>query len=333
MSNILSQEEVDVLLRGLSGGEIETDRADAYEPGAVIPYDLTSQDRIIRGRMPTFEMTMEKFARLQRLTLSSLMRRIVGVSILSVEMMKFGEYLKTVPVPTSLHMFKMDPLRGSSIIIIESRLIFTLVDILFGGDGQSNFKIEGREFTAIENSLIKKVVLSTLVDFERVWKPIHEIKVSYQRSEVNPQFAQIVPLTDVVIVVNFELEMEFSSGVITICIPYASLEPIRDKLTAGFQSDRLEVDREWSSRFKNGLMTANIEIVAELGRTDLTAKDVVDLKKGDVIVLDKHNGDPLDIYIEGIRKFKAHPGLYKGNKAIQISGTIQGKEGHSHGTG
>ena len=154
MSNILSQEEIDVLLKGLSGGEIETDRAEQREPGDFIPYDLTSQDRIIRGRMPTFEMMTERFARLFRLSLSSLLRRVVGVSALSVEMMKFGEFLKTLPVPTSLHIFRMDPLRGSGIFVVESKVIFALVDILFGGSGQSSFKIEGREFTAIEIRLI-----------------------------------------------------------------------------------------------------------------------------------------------------------------------------------
>ena len=178
MSNILSQEEVDVLLKGLSGGEIDTDRTELGEPGDVLPYDLTSQDRIIRGRMPTFEMTTEKFARLFRLSLSSLLRRVVGVSALSVEMMKFGEFLKTLPVPTSLQIFRMEPLRGSAIFVVESKVIFSLVDILFGGSGQSSFKIEGREFTAIENRLIKRVVLSALADFEKAWKAIIELKVS-----------------------------------------------------------------------------------------------------------------------------------------------------------
>jgi len=332
MSNILSQEEIDVLLKGLSGGEIETDRAEQREPGDVLPYDLTSQDRIIRGRMPTFEMMTERFARLFRLSLSSLLRRVVGVSALSVEMMKFGEFLKTLPVPTSLHVFRMEPLRGSAIFVVESKVIFSLVDILFGGSGQSSFKIEGREFTAIENRLIKRAVLSALTDFEKAWKSILEVKISHQRSEINPQFAHIVPLTDVVVVVHFEIEMEFSSGIVSVCIPYSMLEPVREKLQAGYQSDALEVDREWANRFKDGLMSSRVELIVELGRSEVSGKEIVDLKKGDVIMLDRYRVDPLDIFVEGVQKLTAFPGVYKGNSAIQIAGTIQGKEARYYGT-
>lgn len=332
MSNILSQEEIDVLLKGLSGGEIETDRAEQREPGDFIPYDLTSQDRIIRGRMPTFEMMTERFARLYRLSLSSLLRRVVGVSALSVEMMKFGEFLKTLPVPTSLHIFRMEPLRGSGIFVVESKVIFALVDILFGGSGQSSFKIEGREFTAIENRLIKRAVLSALNDFEKAWKSILDVKIGHQRSEINPQFAHIVPLTDVVVVVHFEIEMEFSSGIVSVCIPYSMLEPVREKLQAGFQSDALEVDREWANRFKEGLMSSRVELIVELGRSEVSGKEIVDLKKGDVIMLDRYRVDPLDIFVEGVQKLTAFPGVYKGSSAIQIAGTIQGKEARYYGT-
>jgi flagellar motor switch protein FliM len=332
MSNILSQEEIDVLLKGLSGGEIETDRAEQREPGDFIPYDLTSQDRIIRGRMPTFEMMTERFARLYRLSLSSLLRRVVGVSALSVEMMKFGEFLKTLPVPTSLHIFRMEPLRGSGIFVVESKVIFALVDILFGGSGQSSFKIEGREFTAIENRLIKRAVLSALTDFEKAWKSILDVKIGHQRSEINPQFAHIVPLTDVVVVVHFEIEMEFSSGIVSVCIPYSMLEPVREKLQAGFQSDALEVDREWANRFKEGLMSSRVELIVELGRSEVSGKEIVDLKKGDVIMLDRYRVDPLDIFVEGVQKLTAFPGVYKGNSAIQIAGTSQGKEARYYGT-
>ena len=332
MSNILSQEEIDVLLKGLSGGEIETDRAEQREPGDFIPYDLTSQDRIIRGRMPTFEMMTERFARLYRLSLSSLLRRVVGVSALSVEMMKFGEFLKTLPVPTSLHIFRMEPLRGSAIFVVESKVIFALVDILFGGSGQSSFKIEGREFTAIENRLIKRAVLSALTDFEKAWKSILDVKIGHQRSEINPQFAHIVPLTDVVVVVHFEIEMEFSSGIVSVCIPYSMLEPVREKLQAGFQSDALEVDREWANRFKEGLMSSRVELIVELGRSEVSGKEIVDLKKGDVIMLDRYRVDPLDIFVEGVQKLTAFPGVYKGSSAIQIAGTIQGKEARYYGT-
>ena len=219
MSNILSQEEVDALLRGISGGAVETEADVYHDPGEIMSYDLTSQDRIIRGRMPTLEMTNEKFARMFRTTLSSLLRKVIAVTAVSADMIKFGEFLKTLPVPTSLHLFRMEPMRGNAIFVVESKIIFTLVDIIFGGTGIEAFKIEGREFTAIENNLIKKVVLSALTDLEKCWKSLIDLKITYQRAEINPQFVQIVPPTDVVIVMNFEIEVEYTSGVISICIP------------------------------------------------------------------------------------------------------------------
>lgn len=332
MPQILSQEEVDALLRGIAGGDIETDIEDIHDPSAVSLYDLTSQDRIIRGRMPTLEMTNEKFARMFRTTLSSLMRKVISVNSMSVNMLKFGEFLKTLPVPTSLHLFRMEPLRGNAIFVMESKIIFTLVDILFGGTGKEFFKVEGREFTAIENSLIKKVVMNALVDLEKAWKALLDIKIQYQRSEINPQFAQIVPLTDVVVVVNFEIEVEYNTGIMSLCIPYASLEPIRDKLQAGFQSEQLEVDKVWAERFKQNLSLSKVDLVVELGKTNIKSRDVVELKKGDVIPLDKYASDPLFVLVEGMPKFMCVPGIFKGSQAVQISHIIGRNEVIDYGT-
>ena len=326
MTNILSQEEVDALLRGISGGEIETEVEESHEPGEVIPYDLTSQDRIIRGRMPTLEMTNEKFARTFRSTLSSLLRKVISITAVSADTIKFGEFLKTLPVPTSLHLFRMDPLRGTAIFIVESKIIFTLVDIIFGGTGTEAFKIEGREFTAIETNLIKKVVLGALTDLEKCWKSIIDLKISYQRAEVNPQFAQIVPSADVVVVMNFEIEVESTSGVASICIPYSMIEPIKEKLSAGFQSEQMEVDKVWANRFRSSLLNSYIDYFVELGRAQVSAKDIGNLKKGDVIQLEHYASDPLDIYVAGIKKFIGYPGNYKGNQAVQISSIVTGKE-------
>ena len=326
MTNILSQEEVDALLRGISGGEIETQPEEYHEPGEVVAYDLTSQDRIIRGRMPTLEMTNEKFARAFRATLSSLLRKVISVTAVSADMIKFGEFLKTLPVPTSLHLFRMDPMRGNAIFIVESKIIFTLVDIIFGGMGTEAFKVEGREFTAIENNLIKKVVLSALADLEKSWKPLIDLKISYQRAEINPQFAQIVPPTDVVVVMNFEIEVEYTSGVVSICIPYSMLEPIKEKLFAGFQSEQLEVDKSWANIFKSSLLKLSVDASVELGRAQVFAKDIMNLKKGDVIQLEHYASDPLDIYVEGIKKIKGYPGIYKGNQAVQVFSTVTEKE-------
>jgi flagellar motor switch protein FliM len=332
VANILSQEEVDALLRGISGGEIETEAADLQGPTDVMTYDLTSQDRIIRGRMPTLEMTNEKFARMFRTTLSSLLRKVTSVNAISTDMVKFGEYLKSIPVPTSMHLFKLEPLRGSALIIVESKIIFMLVDIIFGGSGRSAFKIEGREFTAIESNIIKKVILSALGDLEKAWQSLIGLKITYQRSEINPQFVQLVPPTDVVIVSNFEIEVEYSSGTISVCIPYSTLEPLRDRLQAGYQSEQLEVDKTWINRFKGGLLASKIDLTARLGSTEINAGEVISLKKGDVIPLSQCILDPISVYVEGVMKFKGRPVIYKGNQAIQVSQIISNDEVIDYGT-
>jgi flagellar motor switch protein FliM len=318
MSQILSQEEVDALLKGISDGDVETESQKEHDPSVAVCYDLTSQDRIIRGRMPTLEMTNEKFARFFRASLTSLLRKVVSVTALSIDTIKYGDFLKALPVPTSLHLFRIDPLRGNAIVVVEPKVIFTLVDIVFGGSGRDVFKVEGREFTAIENGLIKKVVLGALLDLEKAWKTLLDAKMTYQRSEVNPQFAHIVPLSDVVIVVNFEIEMDYTSGVMSLCIPYSTLEPIREKLQAGFQSDQLEVDKDWEKRLREEMMSSSLELVAQLGRTHLLTRDVRDLKIGDVILLDRYASDSIDVYVEGVPKFKAYPGVHRGNQSLQI---------------
>jgi len=322
MNKILTQEEVDALLRGISGGDIETELEDIHDPDDIVPYDLTSQDRIIRGRMPTLEMINEKYARLLRTTLSSLLRKVTSITAISVNMVKFGEFLKTLPVPTSLHLFRMDPLRGTSLFVVEAKVIFMLVDILFGGTGRDMFKVEGREFTAIENNIIRRVVLNALKDLEKAWRGLIDLKMEYQRSEVNPQFVYIVSPTDVVVVVNFEVEVEYSSGLMTLCIPYASLEPLREKLQAGFQSEQMEVDKGLLDRFRKNILLAEVDLVVELGSAQISAGEVVNFQAGDIIPLDQFAAEPVKIFVEGVRKYDGYAGSYRGSQAVQIAEII-----------
>jgi len=323
MSQILTQEEVDALLKGVSGGDIEVESEAPGTDDGVIMYDLTSQDRIIRGRMPTLEIINDRFARLFRESLSTSLRKVVDVSAVSTDMMKFGEFLKTLPVPTSIHILKMDPLRGNSLMVFESKLVFTLVDLFLGGKGTTTVKIEGREFTHIEQRIIRKVLKEALADMERAWTPVHQVQIEYMRSEINPQFVGIVPPTDVVVVISFDIEMEFTSGSMTICIPYASLEPIKEKLHAGYQSDQLEVDHAWITRFTEQLKRASVEISVILGHTKIKASDLLELKVGDVIPLYENAKEPVTVKVEGVSKFKAIPGHLKGAHAFQITSRIK----------
>ncbi|MBI5521270.1 MAG: flagellar motor switch protein FliM [Desulfarculus sp.] len=322
MSKILSQDEVDALLKGMSGGEIEVETDAGPGADGVVVYDLTNQDRIIRGRMPTLEIINDRFARLFRTTLSSALRKIVDMTTTSVDMVKFGEFMRSLPVPTSLHIFKMDPLRGHAIFVLESKLVFNLVETFFGGAGGGEVKIEGRDFTAIEQQLTRKVVMMSLKDMEQAWKPVHELSMVYQRTEINPQFASIVPPSDVVIVVKFELEMEHTAGTITVCIPYSTVEPIRSKLYAGFQSDQLEVDHEWMRRFRVQLREAQVDVTVELGRAMLRSGDLLKLTVGDVLPLDKDVNEALVAMVEGVPKFKGRAGMSRGNKAFKVESFV-----------
>ena len=318
MNKVLSQDEVDALLRGMSGGEIEVETAAGSGADGVVVYDLTNQDRIIRGRMPTLEIINDRFARLFRTTISASLRKIVDITTASVDMVKFGEFMRSLPVPTSLHIFKMDPLRGHAVFVLESKLVFNLVETFFGGDGTGEVKVEGRDFTAIELQLTRKVVLMALRDLEQAWKPVHDLTLVYQRTENNPQFASIVPPSDVVIVVKFEMEMEHAAGTITVCIPYSTVEPIRGKLYAGFQSDQLEVDHEWMRRFRAQLRDAEVQIAIEVGRAELLSGELLKLKEGDVIPLDKDINEPLVALVQGVPKFVGRAGTYRGNKAFMV---------------
>jgi len=332
MSQILSQEEVDALLRGVTDGEIETEMEYVPDESGIVPYDLTSQERIIRGRMPTLDIINQRFSRLFRNSLSSAIRKILDISAVSTDTVKFGEFVKSLPVPASLHIFKIEPLRGFALLVAESKLVFALVDTFFGGTGEAKMKIEGRDFTTIEQRMIKKVVLMVLEDLEAAWKPVHSVNMSFVRSEVNPQFAAIVPPTDVVVVIMFEVELDQVNGTLTICLPYSTIEPIIAKLRAGFQSDQLEVDQAWINRLRDRLSEASVEVVAELGTTTMSGKEFLDMRVGDVFSLDQDADDEMLIRVEGIPKFKGMPGVIKGNKAVRLTKLIprMGAKRHTH---
>jgi flagellar motor switch protein FliM len=317
MSKILDQNEVDALLRGLSGGEVDSEAELPEDDSGVVSFDLANQDRIIRGRMPVLEIVNARFARLCTNALANLMRKRVDINPISIDMSKFGDFMRSLPVPTSISIFKMDPLRGNAIMVVDSRLVFALVESFFGGAG-SQPKVEGRDFTHIEQAIVDRVVKLCLANMEDSWRPVHEVHVEHVRSEVNPQFAAIVPPSDVVIVITFEVELENAIGSLICCLPYATLEPIRSKLHASFQSERLEVDHVWMNRFKERLMETPVELVVRLGRTKITGRQLLQLEVGDILLLDTDEDDLLQCEIEGVKKFQGLPGRVKGNKAFQV---------------
>ncbi|BDQ32721.1 flagellar motor switch protein FliM [Pseudodesulfovibrio portus] len=317
MSKILEQDEVDALLRGLSGGDVETETEIPEDDTGVVSFDLANQDRIIRGRMPVLEIVNDRFSRLCTNALANTMRKRVDINPISIDMSKFGDFMRSLPVPTSISIFKMDPLRGNALLVVDSRLVFALVENFFGGAG-SQPKVEGRDFTPIEQAIVERVVKIALANMEESWKPVHEVHVEMVRTEVNPQFAAIVPPSDVVIVVTFEVELENAIGSLICCLPYATMEPIRSKLHASFQSERLEVDHVWINRFKERLMETPVEMVVRLGKTAISGRQLLYLQEGDIILLDTDEDELLEAEVEGVRKFQGLPGRVKGNKSFKV---------------
>lgn len=331
MEKILSQDEVNALLRGVESGTVET-KSDTDDATGTRIYDLTSQDRIVRGRMPTLEIINERFSRLHQVALSSVLRKVVDIHPATIDTMKFGEFIKNIPLPSCINIFKMEPLRGHALLIIDARVVYLLVDHFFGGGAQTHVKIEGRDFTPIERRVIHKIVLAAFEDLQKAWTPVHPVTLQYQRTEINPQFASIVTPTEIVVLVTFELEVDGVTGKLYFCFPYSMLEPVRDKLSAGYQSDRDEVDQRWTQRFKDGLVSCPLQVTVELGKGIIKVRDLMNLATGDVLLLEKRTEEALDILIEGKLKFRGHPGVSKGNVALQVTSVIQDEGEERDGT-
>ena len=320
MSQVLSQDEVDALLKGVSDGDVhtETETETVEEIDWVTPYDLTNQDRIIRDRMPTLDIIFDGFARSVRSSLSASLRKIIDVTYITVEMTKFGGFLESIPLPSHLNLIEMNPLPGLSIMAVDARLVFSFVDSFFGGIGRE-VKIEGRDFSLIEQKVMTKFVNSILEDLKEVWESVHPINIKLVRSEINPQFVGIVPVSDIVAVASFEVEMEGILGNLSICTPYSSLEPIRDKLVPGVQKVQLGADKAWMANLIEHLMEVEANILVELGRTTITSRELLNLQVGDVIQLEKDVTDELVLKVEDTPKFKGYTGVLKGNKALKIT--------------
>ena len=328
MSEVLSQDEVDALLRGVSEGEVETE-TDQPERGArVTPYDFACQEKKICGRLPMLDTINLKFSQLFRDTFSGMLQKEANMRVVSTDIVKFDEFQRSLPVPSSLHVFRMEPLHGQGLIVIESKLVFAVVDAIFGGTGLWETKITGRDFSAIETRVAKKVVLGALEDLEKVWSPVRAVSTNYVRAEVDPRSAAIASPTDTVLATLFEIELGNISGSITICLPYTAIEPIIPKLKTQFQSEKT-VDQAWVRRLRTKLLQTEVEMVAELGIADITPRQLFEFEPGDTIMLGNDITDSLSMKVEGIPKFKGFPSASRGAKAIRVTEIVE-REGQIH---
>ncbi|MEN8128935.1 MAG: flagellar motor switch protein FliM [Pseudomonadota bacterium] len=314
-NDILSQDEIDALIHGVDNGDLELDEKDVPD-GTVQNYDFTSQDRIVRGGLPTLEMINERFARHFRISLFNMLRRAPRIEVGNVQMFKFGEYVRNLFVPTSLNMVKVNPLRGTALFNVDSRLVFSIVDNFFGGDGRFHAKIEGREFTATEMRVVQMMLDYAFTDLKKAWTPVTDLEFHYVSSEVNPQFANIVSPTEVVVVSSFHIELEGGGGDLHVTMPYSMLEPIRDLLGAGIQSDRSEVDQRWTKALKDEMKRAEVSVDSSLAQTQISLNDVLSLKKGDVIPIDIP--ELTILRVEGLAIFLAKFGISNGVNALKI---------------
>jgi len=319
MSNeILSQDEIDSLLRGVQSGNIGTG-AEAPSPRGASRFDFRSQDRIIRGRMPALEIANERFARAFRNSVSNLLRRFVDVTIHGVTMMKFGDFMKTVPLPSNINIIRMKPLKGLALFVIEAPMVFAFVEFFFGASSVRHVNAEGRQFTPIEQKVIRKILGCALADLSASWQGIAAIEPECVGSETSSQVATIVQPAEIVIRVEVHLALENFTGKVHFCIPYSVVEPLKEKLCSGIRADTFESDERWVAGLREKLLDSRVEVVAEMGRVNLSIGEVMGLEAGNVINLGVHSGDSLLVKVGGVPKFRGTPGCRKGNQAIRVT--------------
>lgn len=313
--DLLSQDEIDALLHGVDSGAVDTEPMP--DPGEARTYDFASQDRIIRGRMPTLEMVNERFVRLWRIGLFNLIRRSADLSVRGIDLVKFGDYMHSLYVPTNLNLIRFKPLRGTGLIVFEPRLVFSVVDNFFGGDGRYPTRIEGREFTATEMRVIQLMLKQTFADLAEAWSPVLDVECEYVSSEINPHFANIVTPREYVVVCRFHVELEGGGGEIHVTLPYSMLEPIRELLDAGIQSDRNDRDESFNIQMRAQLMNAEVAVSSVLATRQIDLRQLTRLKVGDVLPIELPEDVP--VCIEGIPVFSGKFGTANGCNVVKVT--------------
>lgn len=313
--DFLSQEEVDALLKGVTGESDEQDIGDESADG-IRPYNLATQERIVRGRMPTMELINERFARYLRIGLFNYMHRNVEVSVGPIKVQKFSEFVRNLVVPTNLNLFTSKPLRGTALIVLDPNLVFLVVDNLFGGDGRFHTRVEGRDFTLTEQRIIQGLLKVTFEEYAKAWAPVQKLEFEYVRSEMNPQFANIATPSEVVVAASFTLEFGGSQAEMHFCFPYSMLESIRETLYSTMQSDHITQDNRWVSMMGKQLQSAEVTLAARLGYAKVTLGDIVNMKPGDVIPL--NIPETIQAEVDGIPFMECRYGVQRGQYALKI---------------
>jgi flagellar motor switch protein FliM len=321
--SFLSQDEIDALLEGVTGESQKLAKEDV-PAGAIRDYNLASQERIVRGRMPTMEVVNERFSRNLRIGLFNFIRRSPEISVGAVQVQKYNAFLRKLVVPTNFNIMAIRPLRGNGLVVCEPTLLFGVIDSLFGGNGKFQTRIEGRDFSATEQRVITRLVDVVAEEYKKAWVGVYPLELVYQRSEMQPQFATIATPSEIVVSTSFTLEIGDITGSLHICIPYATLEPIRDVLYSSVQGDAIEVDRRWIKVLSHEIQAAELTMVAELARTDATVEQLLAMQVGDFIELDR--SPTIQANIEGVPVFECQYGTHKGKYALRIQRSLRGPD-------
>jgi len=320
VTDLLSQDEIDALLHGVDDVEDDVVGNDD-NVGSMKSFDFSSQDRIVRGRMPTLELINERFARHMRISLFNMLRKTAEVSINGVSMVKFGEYQNTLYVPTSLNMVRFRPLKGTALVTMEARLVFILVENFFGGDGRFHAKIEGREFTPTERRIIQLLLKVIFEDYKEAWSPVMGVEFEYLDSEVNPTMANIVSPTEVIVVSSFHIEVDGGGGDFHVVFPYSMVEPIRELLDAGVQSDKMDTDVRWSKALRDEIMDVPVEMKVNLLESQISLRDLMELEAGDIIPVEMP--EAATVFVEDLPTYRGKVGQSNDKLAIQITEKIK----------
>ena len=313
--DFLSQDEVDALLKGVTG---ETDEPEIHEggDGDVRAYNIGTQERIVRGRMPTLELVNERFARYLRIGLFNYMHRNAEISVGPIRVQKYSEFIRNLVVPTNLNLVVAKPLRGTALFVFDPNLVFLVVDNMFGGDGRFHTRVEGRDFTATEQRIIQGLLGVVFAEYSKSWKPVHDINFEYVRSEMNSQFANIATPSEIVVSTTFTLEFGGATADMHICFPYSMLEPIRDLLYSTMQSDQLSSDKRWIVTLRKQLQGAEVEIVAHLGSGKITLGQILEIKVGDVIPI--HIPQHIEALVDNVPLMECSYGQQNGQYALKV---------------
>jgi flagellar motor switch protein FliM len=313
--DFLSQEEVDALLKGVSG-EADKEPAEADQGSGPRNYDLGRQERIVRGRMPTLELINERFARYLRIGLFNYMHRNAEISVGPIRVQKYSEFIRNLVVPTNLNLVQVKPLRGTALFVLDPNLVFLVVDNMFGGDGRFHMRVEGRDFTPTEQRIIQGLLNVVFSEYEKAWKPVTPLTFEYVRSEMNTQFANIATPSEIVVAVTFTIEFGGTTSEMHICLPYAMIEPIRDTLYSSMHSEQVSSDKRWTTMLTRQLQVADVELMAPLASTVMSLGEILKLKVGDIIPI---TIDPMvTTIVDGVPVMECRYGVRNGRYALKL---------------